>query len=51
MKKIEQLIISEEINVDVTSMILIGLQHHLDTRSVVNSACMALSSLIAILGS
>jgi hypothetical protein len=46
----ETLIANEEINVDVTSGILIALKHHTDSRSVVQSACMALSSLISILG-
>ncbi len=45
------MIANEEINIDATSVILIAMQHHLDSRSVVRSACIALSSLISILGS
>ena len=45
------MISNEEINIDATSVILIAMQNHLDSRSVVKSACIALSSLISILGS
>lgn len=45
---IERLISKEEINVDSTSAILLGLQHHLDSTNVVKSACLAFCSLIAL---
>ena len=48
--QIERLIAQEELDVDVTSAILIGLKHNLDSSRVVRSACMALTSLISFAG-
>ena len=47
---LEKLIIQEEIETDMTSAILLGLENHLDSPNIVRSACLALSSLINYLG-
>jgi hypothetical protein len=43
---IDKLISQEEMDVDLTSTLLISLKNHLDTPNIVKSICIALSSLI-----
>ena len=46
----ERMLVKEELEVDITSAVLISLQHHLDNLSVVKSALIAVTTLIGFLG-
>jgi hypothetical protein len=46
----EQIIATEEIDVDITSVIVSTLKYNLNSGNVVKSACMSLTSLINLFG-